>query len=72
MFMYLAETYHRYIQNHKEMNLYGSKKVKIPRPKCYVIYTGENKDCPKVLSLAEEFFKNNSALDLRTCLVSPQ
>ena len=65
MFMYLAETYHRYIQNHKEMNLYGSKKIKIPSPKCYVIYTGQNKDCPEELSLAKEFFKKNSPLDLK-------
>ena len=65
MFMYLAETYHRYIQNHKEMNLYGSKKVKIPKPKCYVIYTGQNKDCPDTLSLAEEFFTKTSPLDLK-------
>ena len=65
MFMYLAETYHRYIQNHKEMNLYGSKKVNIPRPECYVIYTGENKNYPRVLSLAKEFFENKSPLDLK-------
>ena len=65
MFMYLAETYHRYIQNHKEMNLYGSKKIKIPTPKCYVIYTGQNKDAPETLSLAEEFFTKDSPLDLK-------
>jgi len=65
MFMYLAETYHRYIQDHEEMNLYGNKKVEIPRPECYVIYTGENKNYPRVLSLAKEFFENKSTLDLK-------
>ena len=65
MFMYLAETYHRYIQHHTEMNLYGSKKLILPIPECYVIYTGKDKDCPEELSLAKEFFGKNAALDLK-------
>ena len=65
MFMYLAETYHRYIQHHMEMNLYGSKKVILPIPECYVIYTGNDRNCPEELSLANEFFGKDSALDLK-------
>ena len=65
MFMYLAETYHRYIQHHKEMNLYSSKKVSLPIPECYVIYTGRDKDCPEELSLAKEFFGRDAVLDLK-------
>ncbi len=65
MFMYLAETYHRYIQNHKEMNLYGPKKITLPTPECCVIYTGRDKDVPEELSLATEFFGQDSPLDLR-------
>lgn len=71
MFMYLAETYHRYIQNHKEMNLYGSKKVKIPSPQCFVIYTGKGNH-PKELSLAEEFFEKDSPLDLKIKVLSTE
>lgn len=70
MFMYLAETYYKYIQNHKEMNLYGGKKVKLPTPKCYVIYTGENKQRKKTLSLSKEFFENKSPLDLKVKVLS--
>ena len=65
MFMYLAETYHRYIQHHKEINLYGSKKVILPIPECYVIYTGKDRNCPEELSLAKEFFGKDAALDLK-------
>ncbi|MBR6267080.1 MAG: hypothetical protein IKR28_01940 [Selenomonadaceae bacterium] len=65
MFMYLAETYHRYIQHHTEMNLYGSKKVILPIPECYVIYTGNDRNCPEELSLANEFFGKAAALDLK-------
>lgn len=65
MFLYLAETYNRYIQKHKEMNIYGTKKIIIPKPACFVIYTGDKKNLPEFLQLAEEFFAGDSALDLR-------
>ena len=65
MFLYLAETYNRYIQNHKEMNIYGTKKITIPKPACFVIYTGDKKNLPEFLHLAEEFFAGDSALDLK-------
>lgn len=65
MFMYLAETYHRYIQHHREMNLYGTKKVSLPIPECYIIYTGKDKNCPEELSLAKEFFGKDAVLDLK-------
>ena len=65
MFLYLAETYNRYIQKHKEMNIYGTKKITIPKPACFVIYTGDKKNLPEFLHLAEEFFAGDSALDLK-------
>ena len=65
MFLYLAETYNRYIQKHKEMNIYGTKKIIIPKPVCFMIYTGDKKNLPEFLQLAEEFFAGDSALDLR-------
>ena len=65
MFLYLAETYNRYIQKHKEMNIYGTKKIPIPKPACFVIYTGDKKNLPEFLQLAEEFFAGDSALDLK-------
>ena len=64
LFMYLADTYHRYIQAHPEMNVYGSKKIILPVPCCFLIYTGSRKNCPKILSLAYEFWGGHSPLDL--------
>lgn len=53
--MYLVQTYHDYFErNH--MNLYRSRKVKIPQPELYVIFTGERKDKPEYISLSKEFF----------------
>ena len=53
--MYMAQTYHDYIDK-KDLNIYGSRKIAIPRPELYVIYTGEKKIEQKVISLSEEFF----------------
>ena len=65
MFMYLAETYHQYIQHHPELNIYGYKKISLPRPICAMIYTGtDRKNIPATLSLNDEFFKGKSTLDL--------
>lgn len=53
--MYLTQTWQKYIQNTGQ-NVYGSKKVELPRPELYVIYTGNRKIRPKSLRLSKEFW----------------
>ena len=53
--IYLMVTYQDYIKKTKQ-NVYKSKKIKLPRPERYVLYTGNRKERPKYISLAEEFF----------------
>lgn len=53
--MYLMQTYHDYFKRTKQ-NLYGSKRVNMPRPELYVIYTGDRKNIPNRILLSEEFF----------------
>ena len=53
--MYLIQTYHDYFKRTNQ-NLYGSKKVNMPKPELYVIYTGDRKNIPDTISLSEEFF----------------
>ena len=53
--MYLIQTYHDYFKRTNQ-NLYGSKKVNMPKPELYVIYTGERKNIPDTISLSEQFF----------------
>ena len=53
--MYLVQTYHDYFKRTNQ-NLYGSKKVNMPRPELYLVYTGERKNIPDTISLSEEFF----------------
>lgn len=53
--MYLIQTYHDYFKRTNQ-NLYGSKKVNMPRPELYLIYTGDKKNIPDSISLARDFF----------------
>lgn len=54
--LYLAQSYHEYFQRTNQ-NLYTSKKVTIPKPELYVIYTGSKGEKPDNISLSKEFFK---------------
>lgn len=53
--LYLAKTYQDHIIR-TEQNIYGSKKVVLPKPELYVIYTGNRKKRPEYISFAEEYF----------------
>lgn len=53
--LYLAQTYHDYFERTNQ-NLYKSKKVKMPEPELYLIYTGDQENIPDVISLSKDFF----------------
>ena len=53
--IYLVQTYHDYFKRTNQ-NLYGSKKVTMPKPELYVIFTGDRKKVPDTISLSKEFF----------------
>lgn len=68
-FMYLAQTYQEYIEKTGQ-NVYGSKRVQLPRPELYVIFTGERKRKPGYLSLSEEFYgEEKSAIQVRVKMI---
>ena len=54
--LYLAQSYHEYFQRTNQ-NYYKSKKVKIPKPELYVIFTGNKGRKPDQISLSKEFFE---------------
>ncbi len=62
LLMYLAQTLHAYFSQ-KVYNLYSSRKVSVPKPELYVIYTGDKKIEKDVLSFSEEFF-GGEAIDV--------
>jgi hypothetical protein len=53
--IYLADTYNRYI-NKMNLNIYGSKKVRLPSPELYVIYHGDRGNKPDEISLSKDIF----------------
>ena len=68
--LYLATTYQQYIDE-RNLDVYTSKKVSIPKPELYVIYTGNRKTRPKKLLLSKEFFPDASdlALDVKVKMI---
>ncbi len=55
--LYLAQSYHEYFQRTSQ-DYYKSRKVKMPKPELYVIYTGNKGRKPDKISLSKEFFKD--------------
>ena len=53
--MYLVQTLHDYFDRTRQ-NLYKSKKVQMPIPEIYVVYTGDRKTRPSEISLSQDFF----------------
>ena len=67
--MYLAQSYHEYFER-RDDNLYGSKKVKVPKPELYVIFTGKRVNKPEYASLSEEFFGGEEcAIDVKVKMI---
>ena len=58
--MYYFETLRKYIAENN-INIYG-KKIKIPKPVFYVIYTGKENHAEDHISLSEEFFDGDSSV----------
>ena len=53
--LYLAQSYHEYFQRTRQ-DYYKSRKVKMPKPELYVIFTGNKGQKPDKILLSEEFF----------------
>ncbi len=69
MLLYLAESYHEYFERTCQ-NLYKSKKVKMPKPELYVIYTGTRANRPDMISLAQEFFEDEEiSIDVKARVI---
>ena len=68
--LYIATTYQKYIDE-RNLDLYTSKKVEIPKPELYVIYTGDRKIRPTELQLSKEFFPDATdlALDVKVKMI---
>ena len=54
--LYLAQSYHEYFQRTCQ-DYHKSKKVKMPKPELYVVFTGNKGRKPDKISLSKEFFE---------------
>ena len=68
--LYIVTTYQKYIDE-RDLDVYASKKIDIPKPELYVIYTGDWKNRPKELQLSKEFFPKETdlALDVKVKMI---
>ena len=55
LLIYLVQTYQEYIHK-KKLYMYSSKRMELPVPEMYVIYTGERKDIKEKISIREDLF----------------
>ena len=65
--MYVANSYKEYAYGH-DMDLYGSRPVKLPRPELYVIYTGLRQDVPDTIHLSD-LYEGAGDVDLRVHVI---
>lgn len=63
MLFYLVQTYRRYLEDTKQSE-HSSRKVKLPKPDLYVVYSG-NDNAPDAISFSEDFFDGDSPIDVR-------
>ena len=62
LLLYLAETYRHYLHQNK-ISVHSEKRVKIPKPDLYVVYTG-NEDVPDVISFRDDYFDGDCPVDI--------
>jgi hypothetical protein len=67
--LYLAQEYQEYFIRTKQ-SLYRSKKVKMPKPELYLIYTGNRGNKPDKISMSKDFFDGESiGLDIEINII---
>lgn len=69
VFLYLAQTWKNYIDSHDDLDLHSTKKVTLPKPELFVIYTGEQ-EVKDVVSYRADFLDGaDSNIDIRVKVI---
>ena len=64
IFIYLGATYYQYL-NDKNIELTEKKKVTLPAPELYLVYTGDDrKSIPETLELRDQMFEGKEMVDM--------
>ena len=59
MLLYLAASYESFFYDNKELDLYSTTKISIPKPELYLLYTGQEKLDEDYLDMAKGFFNGD-------------
>ena len=63
--LYVAQTYKEYIDA-KELDMYRETPLPLPKPELYVIYTGDRKNVPEIISFSDAYFDGDPvAVDIK-------
>ena len=57
--LYLADTYRKYLNRNPKYSLYSSKKLKLPKPELYLVYTGAGHTSSEAISLKRDIFETD-------------
>ena len=69
IFMYLADIWKACIIDTRQ-NMYSSRRMSLPAPEFYVVYTGDRQGIPEWISLSDEFLGGNKEyLELRARVI---
>lgn len=69
--LYLADTIQAYLLD-RDLDIHDSKKLEIPKPEFYIIFTGKQ-NVPELISLRKDFFTTeNCPIDLEAKVISAE
>ena len=69
MIEYIGESFNRYVLETNQ-NIYGTKKVDLPKPELYVLYTGIKTIKDKSISFKKEFFNSKCPIDVKVNVIT--
>ena len=69
MLQYLGESFNRYVIDTNQ-NIYGSKKVTLPKPELYVLYTGSKCIKDTQISFKKEYFGEDSDIEVKAKVIT--
>ena len=69
MIEYVGESFNRYVLDTNQ-NIYGTKKVSLPKPELYVLYTGNKNIKDTEISFKKEFFNNKCPIDVKVNVIT--
>ena len=73
LLLYFADTLLGIIKEHENWDIHDTARLPLPVPEFYVIYTGERKTVPPIISIRKVFFRNDAVpIDLEARVISTE